>query len=155
MAITSQRDDFRVCQVSLQSNHLHFMVEADSKEALARGMQGLLISIAKQLNRRISRKGRVFADRYHARELKTPLEVRNALNYVLNIWRHHANGPGKYDEYSSGPSFGGWKNHPGYIWLAEHDYITVVFPHTWLLDKGWRKHGPLSPYARPGPEAEA
>jgi REP element-mobilizing transposase RayT len=154
-AITSQRHDFRACQASLQGNHLHFMVEADTREALARGMQGLLISIAKQLNRRISRKGAVFADRYHSRELKTPLEVKHALNYILNNWRHHANGPGKLDEYSSGPSFGGWKGEAKVLRLGRYELISVVRPRTWLLEKGWLKHGELSPYARPGPEAES
>jgi putative transposase len=148
----SQRHDFRVCEVSMQGNHLHFMVEADSRAALGTGMQGLLISMAKQLNRRMSRKGGVFADRYHSRELKTPLEVKRALNYVLNNWRHHANSAAKFDEYSSGPMFEGWKNHKGRSWLGSHDLIAVVRPRTWLLAKGWLKHGELSPYAVPGPE---
>lgn len=36
------------------------------------------------------RRGRVFDDRFHVRPLKTPLEVRRALAYVLNDYRRHA-----------------------------------------------------------------
>ena len=54
------------------------------------GMQGLAIRIARGLNRLWGRKGKVFADRYHDRVLRTPREVRNALAYVLNNARRHA-----------------------------------------------------------------
>jgi REP-associated tyrosine transposase len=37
---TFQRRDFRVCHVSIQTGHLHLVVEADHHMALARGMQG-------------------------------------------------------------------------------------------------------------------
>ena len=46
-------------------------------------MQGLLIRIAKGLNKLWMHKGSVFADRYHDRILRTPREVRSALAYVL------------------------------------------------------------------------
>jgi REP-associated tyrosine transposase len=154
LAMMLRREDFRICQASLQGNHLHLLVEADSREAFARGMQGFLISMAKQLNRRISRKGRVFADRYHARELKNPLMVKNALNYVLNNWRHHDEGGGTYDPFSSGVSFNGWKHRGQVLRLGHHELIPVSLAHTWLLSRGWRRHGELSPYARPGPEGE-
>ena len=52
------------------------LVEAEDKNALARGLQGLEIRVAKAVNRASRRKGHVFADRYHARILKTPAEVR-------------------------------------------------------------------------------
>src|SRR5262249_51577855 len=35
---------------------------------------------------------RRLGDRYHARSLSTPREVRNALVYVLNNWRKHVRG---------------------------------------------------------------
>ena len=57
-------------------------------------MQGLLIRVARGLNRFWERKGKVFADRFHARVLRTPREVRNALHYLFHNARqpsnHHA-----------------------------------------------------------------
>ncbi|HEY1555591.1 MAG TPA: hypothetical protein VGF94_12225, partial [Kofleriaceae bacterium] len=39
--------------------------------------------------RRSRRSGAVFPDRYHARILKSPTSVRNAIRYVVNNWRKH------------------------------------------------------------------
>jgi hypothetical protein len=61
------RFGFRIVHFSVQGNHLHLVVEADDERALARGMQGLGVRIAKALNRLMARKGAVFADHYHAR----------------------------------------------------------------------------------------
>jgi REP element-mobilizing transposase RayT len=63
---------FRIVHLSIQSNHVHLLVEASSRAALARGMQSFQISAAKWINRAVSkrsgkrRRGSVFADRYHA-----------------------------------------------------------------------------------------
>jgi len=69
-----ERPDFRIAQISIQSNHVHLIVEADSKDALSRGIQAFEISAAKNLNSSIiqngeRRRGRVFSDRYHQRLL--------------------------------------------------------------------------------------
>jgi len=40
---------FRLVQWSVQSNHIHMLVEAEDNEALSRGMQGLQVRIAKAL----------------------------------------------------------------------------------------------------------
>ena len=78
-----ERFGFRLVQYAVQPDHLHLVVEARNKRALSSGAQGLCIRIARRLNRLFHRSGRVFADRYHARPLRTPREVRNALAYVL------------------------------------------------------------------------
>src|SRR5690349_13346284 len=44
---TARRENFRICHLSIQHNHLHLIVEASNKEALASGMQGFQISAAK------------------------------------------------------------------------------------------------------------
>src|SRR5215510_12738188 len=69
---TALRENFRIVHLSIQRTHVHLLVEADDKEALARGMQGFQISAAKHLNAAISkgkpgprRRGAVFPDRYH------------------------------------------------------------------------------------------
>ncbi len=76
------RFGMRLCELSVQGNHLHFVVEAEDARALSRGMQGLSIRLAKGLNRLMERRGSVLADRFHARILRTPTEVRRALAYV-------------------------------------------------------------------------
>ena len=150
------RTDFRAVEISLQRNHIHLVVEAANEIALARGMQSLQISAARHLNRALKRSGRVFVDRYHARILKSPTEVRRVLNYVMNNWRHHDEDRGMetmfwdVDYYSSGPHFRGWKEgapdlHPKY------QPLQMCAPDTWLLRDGWtRGGGPISMYARPG-----
>ena len=150
----SQRKGFRVVHFSIQPRHLHLVVEARGRSALSRGMQSLNIRMARRLNAAASRKGQVIADRYHEHILRTPMEVRRALSYVLlNDARHEAQRssvplPAGIDLYSSGPYFDGWKGlrvrpPPG-------KDPPVSAPHTWLLRKGWRRHGLINPAEIPG-----
>ena len=94
-------------EFSVQGNHIHLIVEAHDKDALSRGMQGLAIRIAKGINRLSNRKGQIFSDRYHARILRTPTEVRNAVQYVLHNQKKHVRRAGRamderyLDPYSS------------------------------------------------------
>ncbi|MDG2305834.1 MAG: hypothetical protein P8R42_14555 [Candidatus Binatia bacterium] len=77
-------------------NHLHLIVEAQSELALSRGRQGLLIRIARALNKLMGRRGKVFTGRFHSRVLRTGREIQNALAYVLCNARKHGlarNGP--------------------------------------------------------------
>src|SRR5262245_30100716 len=66
LLVTLPKTAFRVVHLSIQGTHVHLLVEADDKLALARGMQGFQISAAKQLNAAMERSGTVFPDRYHA-----------------------------------------------------------------------------------------
>ncbi len=102
-----ERFGFRLAHFSAQGNHLQLICEAEDESALARGIQGLSVRIAKGLNGVMGRSGRVFADRYHARILKTPHEVKNALRYVVHNFAKHMKELGKpipldwRDPYSS------------------------------------------------------
>jgi DNA-binding transcriptional regulator YdaS (Cro superfamily)/REP element-mobilizing transposase RayT len=108
----ANRADYRVVHVSIQSTHLHLLVEADDGRALSRGMQGFAISAARRLNRALGRRrGQVFAYRYHATPITNPTQARNAISYVLNNWRRHrhdARAPWRIDPYSSADAFRGW-----------------------------------------------
>lgn len=84
-----ERFGFRLVHFSVQSNHLHWIVEAEDARSLSRGVQGLLVRIARALNKTWRRRGEVFGDRYHAHALTTPRETRNALTYVLRNAHHH------------------------------------------------------------------
>ncbi len=123
------------------------LVEAKGHEALSRGMQGLMIRVAKGLNRFWGRKGTVFADRFHDRVLKTPREVRNALVYVLhNAKKHGLRMKLGMDYFSSGAWFEGWKES---FTLHGHARRACSEAKTWLLSVGWRKRGLLSLWELP------
>ena len=140
------RSGFRVTQFSIQRDHIHLIAEARDKTHLSRGLQGLSVRIARALNREIGRRGKVFADRYHARALETPREVRNAVAYVANNIRHHTARYGlpldTIDRYSSWAYFDGWCERIGRRQAgARVGDPPVVQPRTWLLTVGWRRHG--------------
>jgi REP element-mobilizing transposase RayT len=149
MAEVSRRPDFRVCYYGLQSNHVHLIVEAKHADALARGMNALAARLARRLNRLWRRRGRLFPERFHARALRTPREVRNALVYVLqNSRKHDAWRAMAPDPYSSGPAFDGWRRPVAN--LAESRSAFVGRPRTWLLSSGWRKQGLIDLRELPG-----
>jgi hypothetical protein len=101
-------------------------------------MQGLLVRIARALNALWNRRGSVFADRFHARALRSPREVRAALVYVLHNARHHGIRLLGMDPFSSGPWFDGWSSKLGRaIGLPS----ILAQARTWLLREGWLRHG--------------
>src|SRR5258708_17523527 len=85
----NDRFGMRLCHFAVMGNHIHFLVEAGGKESLAKAMQGLGVRIARAMQRVMGKPGSVYADRYHARLLKTPTEVSRAKHYVLQNARHH------------------------------------------------------------------
>jgi len=119
-----ERFGFRLIHYSVQSNHLHLIVEAKDRRALSKGMAALSIRIAKGLNKLWRRRGKVFADRFHDHVLRTPTEVRNALRYVLcNAWRHGIRYVDGLDPFTS----------------ADAGSAPLPGPRTWLLSRGWRR----------------
>ena len=138
----AERFGFRVVHYSIQTNHLHFLLEAKDRRALSRGMQGLGIRVAKGLNRLWNRGGRVFADRYHDRILRTPKQVRCVLAYVLNNARRHRLAlKWAIDLFGSGLWFDGWRERGVLRGLRESVERPTAAPGTWLLRTGWRRHG--------------
>ena len=139
MVAGCERDGFRLIHFSVQSNHMHFIVEGDSRPTLASGLQGLAIRMARALNRLWRRVGNVFADRYHDRILRSPREVWNALRYVLcNARKHGAwTSRTRHDPFSSGSWFDGWRGAP----QETEQPSPAAKARTWLLRTGWRCHG--------------
>jgi putative transposase len=88
-AASCVRTGFRLTHFAVLGNHAHLIVEADEARCLSRGMQGLCTRMAMRLNRQSSRRGAVFADRFHAHVLRTPREVKNAVHYVQHNYRRH------------------------------------------------------------------
>jgi REP element-mobilizing transposase RayT len=143
----SRSRTFRVIHFSIQGDHLHLIVEAGSKASLARGMQGLNIRIAKRVNGALGRSGRVWLDRYHARALSSPREVRYVIRYVLSNWLKHVDRARGIDPFSSARWFDGWAAPIP----ASETPCPAATPKTWLAAVGWKRLGLLRPTERPGP----
>jgi REP element-mobilizing transposase RayT len=160
------REWFRIVHISLQRDHVHMIVEAEHKGALARGMQGFQISAAKNINAALSdehgrRRGKVFADRYHVEVITSPTQARNTIFYVLSNWRHHKEdqrglaATWLVDPFSSAISFPDWaelQDQP-LMWPIRETYDPLVVrrPAGWLLVEGWKRAGgAISARAVPG-----
>jgi REP element-mobilizing transposase RayT len=176
MLVVLTRMDFRIVHLSIQANHVHLLVEADSKRALARGMQAFQISAARRLNAvdldgagRV-RRGSVFPDRYHEEIITGPTHARHTLSYVLNNWRKHkedrvpATKAWVLDPYSTATSFIGWIERVECVdrgeaerWVAralsplpdDLEALPSSAPQSWLLREGWKLGGNLSVFEAP------
>jgi hypothetical protein len=127
-----EKDGFRVVHFAVEPNHVHALVEADDTECLSRGMQGLGVAMCKRINGVLGRGGKVFDDRFFARPLRTPTEVANAINYVLQNGEIHERRMGVFvdrrgepDPFSSAA-------------LPDASALTSP-PRTWLLASGWQR----------------
>ncbi len=161
-ALCAARDRLgvRIIHFSIQADHIHLVVEAADQVALGRAMKGFGVRVARQLNKLAGRSGRVIADRYHARYLRNPTEVRRALVYVLQNGVKHARDEGRIargergwvDPHSSAAFFLGWHPrcrpfipdrdapaHPLHRWGPSAR--PVAPPRTWLLREGWLRAG--------------
>ncbi len=157
-----KHEDCRVVHLSIQRTHLHLLVEANDREALARGMRAFQISLAKRVNRVISspskarRRGQIFTDRYESFVLDTPRAVRDGLVYVFGAWRkfEKVSSARALDPYSSALAFDGWKDP-----IADTDTSDfapfVLWPaRTSLLTTQWRAGGKLARNEVPPPPAK-
>ena len=165
--VTAKREDFRIVHMSIQRDHLHLIVEAESKAALSKGVRGFSISAARQINKAITarggdrRTGRVISDRFHARPLTSPRAVRNTISYVLSNWRHHGEDRAPFaqtwqvDPFSSGALFPGWQELESspFFWPLPPTYLPLIVfrPRTWLLNNWGRFHPLISVREVPGP----
>jgi REP element-mobilizing transposase RayT len=151
-----ERGEFRVAHYSLQRDHVHLVVEAAGKEALARGMKSVGARIARAVQRTFGRRGPVLDGRYHLRVLKTPREVRNALAYVLLNARRHwqkrrgVAPPVKLDAASSARWFDGWRSRSAATSSLAQGPPEISRARTWLLTRGWRRYGLVDPAEVPG-----
>ena len=95
--LNARKMGLRVIHYSLQSNHIHLILEAQDNAILTRGMRSLTVTIAKGLG-----KGRVQLERYHLHVLRSVRETKNAVHYVLfNEQKHSGLKKAYVDGYSS------------------------------------------------------
>ena len=147
-------DGFGICHFSLQGDEIHLLCEATSSARLSRGLQGWTIRFARQLNRKLGREGRVFADRYASVLLATPDRVRAALVQVL----HNAELAGQgldrrwrgIDPFTSAWYFDGWTDDSFRRRASQPEGPPPVAPaRTRLLSSDWRDRGLIKPGERP------
>jgi REP element-mobilizing transposase RayT len=158
---------FRIVQFSVQHDHVHLIVEALNKGELSAGVRSVSIRVARYVNDLLMRRGRLWADRWFGRALRSPREVRFALGYVLTNFRKHALKPlgAGVDPYSSGGWFEGWREWrpssgsaplfaarpppgvavtPGMVQADSELFERPVLPaRAWLTTIGWRRYGLL------------
>lgn len=158
LALYLEFPGFRIIHISIQTNHIHLIVEAADRAALTRGMQSFAINAARAINGEMNATGKVFAYRYHATQITTARQARNCLAYVLNNWRRHrqdvtATGlmTFPYDPYSSALSFSGWTKRYAVNMPAEWMPLPVSPPTAALLRTDYRRFGLIDPYSCPGP----
>ena len=164
--VAAKWEEFRIVHISIQRTHVHLLIEAKDKVALARGLKSFQISAAKLINRVLPlvdgkrRRGSVFPDRYHLEVITNCLQARHALAYVLNNWRKHREDQAGVartwlvDPFSSGCYFEGWRELEGrdLFWELPDTYenLAVWFPKTWLLRVGWKQYGLIGCREVPG-----
>jgi putative transposase len=149
-AAEKRRKGFRLLHYAIRRDHIHLVCESDDTTALSRGVQRLGSRIARRLNRLWSRRGQLFADRFHGRVLRTPRELRNVLRYVLLNEHKDALAEegrllgGGLDPGSSAAWFDGWHPtvRPPPVDGRDPPVTSAV---SWLARKGWRRHGLLLP----------
>ena len=166
--VAARHAELHIVHLSIQRTHLHLIVEAASGPALTKGLRSFQISAAMQINGVLSARrsaashGSVF-ERYHARSLATPRQVRACLSYVLNNWRHHdehrkpSAAHWLVDKYSSAIAFDGWKELGAggrFTAPADHAPLTVWPPRCWLLRVGWTRYGLVAIREIPSGRAE-
>ena len=125
----------RLVHFSVQSNHLHLVVEAADVASLGQGIKGLAVRLARRLNTAFGTQGAVFPDRFHARALRSPTEVRNALGYVVHNYAAHLARDGYVIPHGTRDllSSAAWLTAP------PPETAPVVAAETWLLSEGWKR----------------
>src|SRR5215831_9214413 len=124
----ADRFGVQVIRFSVQGNHIHLLVEAEGRLALARAVKGLSVRLARKLNALMNRRGQVLGDRYHARLLRTPTEVKRAVLYIRDNACRHASAWG--DRLPAG-----WVDP--YSSESPTTRVVLPAPRTWLLRAGW------------------
>ncbi|TMA37489.1 MAG: hypothetical protein E6J82_18700 [Deltaproteobacteria bacterium] len=119
---------YRLVEFSVQGNHIHMIVEAPDVVALGRAMKGLEVRMARSLNKVMSRRGPVFADRYHVHLLRSPREAFHAIRYVLDNWAIHGAREKQIPPEGPDPRCSAWPDDQGPRLVAKAQW--------WLLCVG-------------------
>jgi REP element-mobilizing transposase RayT len=139
-------EHFQIVHFSIQTNHVHLIVEGRDHETVTRKLWSLMVSFAKRLNAMLgSRRGKVWADRHYRRDVVGSREMNAVLRYVFNNAKKHGEIPAHVimlDPYSTAWTFDGWEIEiptPN-----NSDHWPRPAPRTRLLKIDWIRHGRLA-----------
>ena len=135
LRMARRRLGVRLVHFSVQSKHLHLVVEAADIAALGQGIKGLAVRLARRLNTLFGTKGAVFPDRFHARALRSPTEVRDALGYVVHNYAAHLAPDGFVIPRGTRDLL----SSAAWITAPPPESAPVVAAETWLLREGWKR----------------
>lgn len=132
---------FQIVHYSIQSNHIHLICEARDRRVVTRKMQGFMIAFAKRLNKMLgNRRGKVWADRYFARDVVDSRDMHNVLSYVFGNAKKHGASNSMFDVFASWWAFPGWD--VGVLTYGIDDWPRPP-PRTAMLREWWKLHGPV------------
>ena len=142
----SNKNGAHVVEFSLQTNHVHLIVEAKDNRALAKGMNALWAVFGKAIRARLPGRGAVFSGRYYMKVIRSARYMRNALEYVLlNDSKHSGQGP-DYSEFNSAMYFAHFGKLLNRNWRAPLKWASadprpdfLEAPRSWLCREGWRR----------------
>lgn len=130
--LNARSHGLRVLHFSLQTNHIHLIVEADDNGTLTTGMRSLTVTFAKGL-----KKGQVQIERYHLHVLRALRETKNAIHYVIfNQQKHEKKKTSNIDEFSSILSLPNALKIIKRFSQAAAMTITIKHIEIWNLDRG-------------------
>lgn len=144
----AKRFYLHVLHYSIQNDHIHLIVEAKDNESLEKGMKSLCGRLGKMIRKDAGGNGPVFKDRYHLRVLKTPTEVKRALEYVLLNTAKHMKVVEHIDSFCSGFAFMHWRELLGRRFSGliresyeefQRDLRELSSPQSWLARVGWMR----------------
>ena len=129
--LNARSHGLKILHYSLQHNHIHLIIEANSNSILTKGMRSLTVTFAKGL-----KKGKVQVERFHLHVLRAVREARNAIHYVLfNQQRHEMSTYSKIDDYSSIMSVKNGLELVKKYAAVKKIWIKVSTKEVWLPDK--------------------
>ena len=111
------------------------MIEADGPEQLHRGMTGLLVRLARGLNREGKRRGQVFPDRYRHRVMSSPVMVHRTLSQLVKPPAASGSTPSSF----TAPQLLGLPASR----RDDDENPALAPPSSHLLARAWRRLGPL------------
>ena len=131
-----------VTQFSIESNHIHMLIEVKSNDTLKRGLLSLQGCVTWGLRRVFKYFGEVFVDRFHLHAIKSPREMKHALGYVIFNHAKHCGIAWFRDVYSSGFAqhefAANVRQTRAPKWQSEIESV-MSQATSWLQQTGWKR----------------
>lgn len=147
-AENAKKHQLHVLHFSLQSNHVHLILECVNNKALANGMKSLAGGFGRAIRKCGGGEGPVFKGRYHLQLIKKPKQMKSGLAYVLLNQSKHEELVPYSDRFSSSAHFHQWKKllgkDTGPLLPSRQKHRRLLpnylsSPRSWLAQEGWQR----------------